>query len=104
MYAVVTTVDILPGAAEQVVALFEETNPALVRDRPDWLGARMLLDRDAHRVTVIAYWRAPESYREMAASPEFRAVMSRFAPHFAGPPQITINEVAIDMTRDNLDV
>lgn len=80
-----TEVDLKPGAGPEVAALFDATNPDLVRDQPDWLGAEMLLDAEALQVVVIAHWRDLAAYRAMAETPVFRDTMQRFAADFAGP-------------------
>lgn len=104
MYAIVTTVPLQPGSAETVVALFKETNPAIVREQPDWREARMLLDRNANTVTVVAFWANPDSYRAMAASRSFRDVMQRFSAYFAGPPEVKVTEVVVEMTLESVSV
>ena len=82
MKAVVTRVTLKPGTADRVAALFEETNPSLVRDQPEWRGAKMLVDRTTDAVTVIALWRSEDAYRAFAAGEAFRQTMARFAPPF----------------------
>ncbi|NBD30171.1 MAG: hypothetical protein GVY31_09040 [Alphaproteobacteria bacterium] len=98
MFAVVTQVDLKPGAGPLVAALFEETNPPLVRDQPGWLGAEMLLDQDSDAVIVIARWRDPAAYKALADSPEFRETMQRFSEHFAGPPRVRVCKTGATMT------
>jgi len=102
MYAVVTTVALKPGTADAVAALFRETNPALVQDQEDWQGARMLIDRESDTATVIALWRSAEAYRELAESAAFKETMGRFAPHFAGPPEVSVTEIVAEMTPETV--
>ena len=102
MFAVITEVALKPGAGPEVAALFEETNPALVRDQPDWLGAEMLLEPEADTIIVIARWRDPASYRALARSPGLHDTMQRFAAHFAGPSKVRVFETTMAMAPDSL--
>jgi len=103
MKAIVTRVTLKPGRADAVAALFEQTNPELVRDRTEWHGARLLIDRARDEVTVIALWRSEEAYRAFAEADAFRQTMARFAQHFAAPPEVQVTEVAVDMAPDDVD-
>jgi heme-degrading monooxygenase HmoA len=102
MFAIMTEVDLKPGAGPDIAALFETTNPDLVRAQPDWLGAEMLLDEEAERVVVIARWRDPGAHRAMAETPAFKDTMQRFAAHFAGPPRVRVFKCAVTMSRESL--
>lgn len=97
MYAVITTVTVQEGAIDELAQLFDETNRELVAGHDDWLGAWFTADRTTSTVTVIARWREADSYHRLRESPEFGATMSRFAERFAGPPQVSINEVLVEM-------
>jgi heme-degrading monooxygenase HmoA len=97
MYVVITTVQLKPGKIDEVRALFEETNPRLVEGESDWIKAKFTANRDADRVTVLAFWRDADAYRAFSSSAPFRQVMSQFAPYFAGPPAISINEILFEM-------
>ena len=97
MIVVSTKVTLKPGLADECARLFNETNPALVRNQPNWLGATMMVDRDTETITVNAKWKDEGSYRAMAEKPDFQATMARFASLFAGPPQITVLELLVDM-------
>lgn len=92
---VVTVAAVVPGRLDAVAELFAATNPALVADQPDWLEAVVGLDRSSDRVTVVAAWADAQSYRRFAASERFRATMARFAPDLAGPPEVTVHELAL---------
>jgi len=97
MYVVVTTVSVRPESIDELARLFDDTNRALVAGHDDWLGADFTANRAAGTVTVIARWRRPESYERLSGSDEFRATMARFAPHFLAPPEVSINEVLVEM-------
>jgi heme-degrading monooxygenase HmoA len=99
MHVVVTTVRVKPGRAEACAELFRATNPDLVRDEPDWLSARMVVDRERDEVMVTAVWRDAESYRRFSRSERFREVMGGFAEHFAGPPEVRITDLLVEMDR-----
>jgi heme-degrading monooxygenase HmoA len=97
MYLVMTTVKVKSGKVDEVRDLFERTNPVLVKDQTDWVEAKFTANREEDQVTVLAFWRNAESYKTFSSSDEFRQVMSQFASYFAGPPQVTINEILFEM-------
>jgi heme-degrading monooxygenase HmoA len=97
MFVVMTTVQLKPGTIDTVVQLFAVSNPALVASQEDWIEAKFTANREENRVTVLAFWRDADSYRAFRAGGEYTQVMSQFAPHFAGPPQVEINEVLLAM-------
>ncbi len=97
MHVVMTRVKLKPGTDKICAELFEETNRALVQDEPDWLGARMIYDQESEIVTVLATWENAESYKRLSASPEFQKTMKRFGELFASPPEVSINNVLVEM-------
>lgn len=97
MFIAITKVQLKPGAVDAVKELFAETNPALVADQPDWIEAKFTADRSTNQVTVLAFWKNAESYKTFSASDNFRQTMGRFAPHFAGPPEVSLNEILFEM-------
>lgn len=102
MHVVMTRVRVKPGSMDACIRLFEASNPALVRNEPDWLGARMVVDRQNDTVTVMATWRNIASYKTLSKSQPFQAAMARFGPLFASQPEITVNELVVDMTPENI--
>jgi heme-degrading monooxygenase HmoA len=92
---VVTVAPVVRGRLDAVAELFAATNPTLVEDQPDWLEAVVAVDREEGRVTVVAGWADADSYRRFAASERFLSTMARFAEHLAGPPRVTVHEVAL---------
>ena len=97
MYAVITRVKVQPGSVDELAALFGETNRALVADHEDWHGAWFTANRETDEVTVIARWTDADSYDRLRTSPEFGKVMGRFAEKFAGPPEVSVNELLVEM-------
>lgn len=97
MHLVITTVEVEEGSIDELAGLFDATNRQLVAGHEDWLGAWFTADRTAGTVTVVARWRKAESYEALQASPQFEATMARFAPHFVGPPRVSVNDVLVEM-------
>lgn len=97
MYVVMTRVELKPDAQEACARLFEETNPALVEDQTDWLGAHMVFDPASNIVTVLATWRNVASYEKLSASTRFQEVMKQFSALFAAPPEISVNNLIVEM-------
>jgi hypothetical protein len=85
MYVVMTRDKLKPNTHGTCAELFDETNPLLVRDEPDWLGARMIFDHDTEMVTVLATWKNVRSYKRLSSSPQFQQTMRRFGDLFAAP-------------------
>lgn len=97
MYVIMTRVKLREGTSEQCAELFERSNPGLVSNEQDWLGARMIFDSHTNVVTVLASWRNPSSYKAMSAKPSFQNTMKEFSSFFASAPEITVNDVLVDM-------
>jgi heme-degrading monooxygenase HmoA len=97
MFVAITTVQVTPGKIDTVLELFKETNPDLVEGQADWVEAKFTANRDEDTVTVLAFWRDAEAYKIFSSSDRFKEVMSRFGPYFAGPPQISVNEILFEM-------
>lgn len=97
MFAVLTRVRVEEGSIDDLAQLFDETNRALVARHDDWIGAWFTADRDASEVTVIARWRDASTYARLRESPEFQETMGRFASRFTAPPEVSINEILVEM-------
>ena len=96
-FAVVTKVKVRPGSIDELAALFDATNRELVAGHDAWLGAWFTANRADHEVTVIARWRDAQSYEELRNSAEFQSAMARFAVEFASSPEVSINEILVEM-------
>lgn len=97
MVGVTTRVRLQAGRVDAVRDLFAQTNPGLVRDQSDWLGAKFTADREADAVVVLAFWRNERSYRAFSEREPFQRAMEAFAPHFAAPPEVAVREVLHEM-------
>lgn len=97
MYTVITRVLVQPGSIDELAALFDETNRDLVAKHPDWQGAWFTANRETNEVTVIARWSNPDSYTRLRQSDDFQQIMSRFSSRFASPPNVTVNELLVEM-------
>lgn len=97
MFAVITRVAVEPGSIDELAALFDQTNRDLVAGHDDWRGATFTANRETNEVTVIAHWTDPESYNRLRSSEEFGKIMGRFAARFTGPPEVSINEILVEM-------
>lgn len=97
MFVVITRVKLKPDSAKLCAKIFEETNPELVADEADWLGARMMIDPETNIVTVTANWRNASSYERLSSSEGFQQTMAQFRTLFDGPPEISINNLLVEM-------
>lgn len=102
MFIVITKVELKPDTAADCMKLFERTNPNLVRGEPDWLGAQMMIDRMTNTITVLAKWKDESSYRAFSTSSEFQKIMGQFRRFFADPPEVTVNELLLEMSEDTI--
>ncbi len=97
MFAVITTVTVGPESIDSLAKLFDETNRELVAGHDDWLGAWFTANRDNNEVCVIARWSNAAAYEALRTSEEFQSTMAQFAKEFAGPPNVSVNELLIEM-------
>jgi quinol monooxygenase YgiN len=97
MYAVTARVEVETGSIDELATLFDESNRALVADHPDWVGAWFTADREASQVTVIARWKDATSYTRLRESEDFQQIVSRFASRFVSAPQVSVNELLVEM-------
>jgi heme-degrading monooxygenase HmoA len=95
---VLTTIPVKEGLIDEVARLFEETNPALVEDQPEWRGAWFTANRQRSEITNVAHWESAEAYERLRGSDDFKQTMARFAEMFVGPPRVSINELLVQMT------
>ena len=94
---VITRVRVEDGSIDELAELFDTTNRELVAEHDDWIGAWFTADRENNEVTVIARWKDPASYQRLRASEEFAATMARFAARFVDPPEVSINQLLVEM-------
>ena len=99
MYVVMTRVKLKPGTHRACAKMFQETNPNLVGNESDWLGARMIFDRDTEVLTVLATWKNVESYKRLRSSPQFQKHMREVGELFASPPEVSFNSVLVEMAQ-----
>ena len=97
MHVVITRIKLKPGVYKRCAELFQKTNPDLVSGEPDWLGAQMIFDHETDIVTVLATWQDTNSYKRLNASSEFQQTMREFGEFFASPPEISMNQVLVEM-------
>jgi len=97
MYVMMTKVQLRAGTSDQCAELFRRTNPAIVKQESDWLGAKMLFDAESNTITVLASWKDLAAYEAMSTKPDFQNTTRQFSQFFAGKPEITKNEVLVVM-------
>ena len=95
--AVMTRVTVRPGSIDELAALFDATNRELVAGHDDWVAAWFTANRANNEIVVIAHWRDPDSYERLRSSAAFQSTMARFAESFVEPPEISINEILVEM-------
>ena len=78
------------------------TNPSLVASQKDWVSATFTVNRETNEITVMAFWKEDESYLEFSSSADFQHTMAQFARHFVAAPEVTINQILVDMSHDDL--
>lgn len=97
MFSVPTTVAVEQGSIDELARLFEATKRALIASHDDWLGAWFTANRETNEVVVIAQWRDAAPYGRLRDSTEYEAALAQFADRFVGPPQVSVNEVLVQM-------
>ena len=96
-YLVTTKVPIKDGEIEEVLQLFKDTNPELVKDQTDWVKAVFSKNEETSTVMVQAYWKSKAAYLAFSKSKKFQETMKRFGKHFKGKPEVEINEILFQM-------
>ena len=97
MFIVNTKVHIKKGKLNEVLQLFRESNPKLVRQEADWLKAYFTANEEKNSARVPAFWINPESCRKFSASEKFKSTMADFARYFKSPRVIEINRILFEM-------
>ena len=57
----------------------------------------MMFDPETDIVTVLATWLTVAAYKRLSESVEFQRAMGSFGVLFAAPPEISINELLVEM-------
>jgi len=96
-FLVTTQVAIKDGNINEVLNLFKETNPGLVRDQKDWIKAVFSVNESTNKVMVQAYWKSKEAYQNFSNSDDFLQTMKKFSPYFIEKPNIQINKILFEM-------
>lgn len=96
-YLVTTKVQIQEGKINEVLNLFKETNPELVKDQKDWVKATFSKNKETNTVMVQAYWIEKDSYLAFSKSKNFQNTMKQFGQYFARKPVVEINELLFEM-------
>ncbi len=89
---IIHTIQLKPGTADAVKALFEDEVPPLAQRFSAWCGARLTVDREKNLAVTIGSWGDAEQMAEFLAQPAFAQAMEGFSQYFAAPPQATITE------------
>ena len=96
-YIVETTVNLVEGKTNEVLELFQSTNPQLVSDEPDWIKASFSSVEEKDIVIVRAQWKSKESYLKFSNSEKFKVTMGQFGKHFVGKPKVRISKILFEM-------
>ncbi len=96
-YLVTTSVVIKEGKIDEVLNLFKQTNPDLVKDQVDWEKAIFSINREKNLVMVFAYWKNKGSYLSFRQSQNFQNTMAKFETYFDSKPIVEINEILFEM-------
>ena len=60
-------------------------------------GVTAFFDEATNTMTVLAHWKNADAYEALRAKEKFQSAMKEFGPFFAGPPEISVHEVLVDM-------
>eukprot|EP00966_Prymnesium_polylepis_P040651 943332-Prymnesium_polylepis.1 len=90
----VATAVLRPGSADALAAVYNEKVPQLYDGMDGFLGAYLLLDRDANKAQSITLWKSNEDFDAAVARPEYAEVMQQLGGHFLKAPELEVWENA----------
>ena len=90
----VATAVLRPGSADALAALYNDKIPPLYDGVDGFLGAYLLLDREANKAQSITLWKSNEDFDAAVARPEYAEVMTQLGAHFLKPPELDVWEHA----------
>ena len=69
---VITTFEVTPGTAHDLMEALEEAYAAFIRHQPGFLGAGLHMNDARTRIANYSQWQRREDYQAMLRSPEMR--------------------------------
>ncbi len=95
MYAQVSRVQLLPGTADDWIAITRDSILPAARKVKGFRTAYVLIDRKMNRGIGISLWETEADVAAVATSGFYQEQVAKMAPYLAAPPEREVYEVAI---------
>jgi heme-degrading monooxygenase HmoA len=95
MHARVTAVDVSAGKINSLVQEYGSSTLAASREQKGYLGALLLMDRDASHGISITLWESEEDMTNGEVSTYYVGQLRKLAQYFAGMPERSAYKVAV---------
>ena len=96
-YLITTRVELVEGKIPDVLKLFQDTNPDLVKGQHEWIKAIFSANEEKSTVMVQAFWKNVEAYQQFASTEKFKNTMAQFGAYFKSKPEVEITKVLFEM-------
>ena len=93
MFAQVVRVQIQPGKADEVIAIFNDSVISAAKQQKGFKNAYLLVDRAANRGIGLSMWETEADVAALATSGFYQEQVAKLAALFAGPPEREVYEV-----------
>ena len=95
MYAQVSRVELLPGTADDWIAITRDSILPAARKVKGFRSAYLLIDRKTNRGIGISFWETEADVATVATSGFYREQAAKWTSCLAAPPEREVYEVAI---------
>ena len=99
MYAQVSSITLQPGKVDEWLAITRDAILPAARERPGFVSALILVDREKHTGIGISFWETAADVDAVAASGFYQGQVAKVAGCLAGTAERQVLEVAIDVRR-----
>jgi hypothetical protein len=97
MFAQVSSVQLQPGKMDEWITLTQDSILPAAKDRPGFINAYILVDREKNTGIGISLWNAETDIDGEAASGFYQDQVAKAVACLDGPPERHVFEVAVQL-------
>jgi heme-degrading monooxygenase HmoA len=99
MHARMTTIQLQPGMADRMSAIFEDSVLPVAKEQRGFKGGLLLTDRNTGKAVAISLWETEADVAASESSGYYQAQMAKLAGvgFFAGPPVRETYQVSVQV-------